>query len=309
MRLKEFRGVIFVLLAATLWGGLGPITNFMSGYRLSAYDIALVRLGVGAHLLGGVIMVRGGGQFRIGLRGLVFCGIIGLISQGLFNIFFFNAVIRIGITAGVVMLYTSPAFALIFTRIFRRSRLTFLKITAILLTFTGSYLTVTGGRGLSMNMDLLGIVMGLLAGATYGALPVFNSFISGREDNLTIMFYSFAAGALVVLPFAEPRSIVREMVAAPELLGAGVVLGLLPTIVSHFVFLEAGKVLEAFKVSLLANFEVVVAASLAYWIFNENLGGVKIAGIILVITGSVIPNIPFLEKKTLEKKFLKSYNK
>lgn len=290
MKERELRGYLCVLLAAFFWGLLGIMANFARSYGLGAYETSFMRLFFGAAILGGGMLIGKPGTFRVGRRALLFCLIIGVISQGLFNIFYFTSIIELGITAGVIMLYTSPAFTLIFSRVFLGAPLSKIKIFAIGVTFTGSILTVSGGR-FDMNYSMIGIIAGFLAGATYGILPVFNSMVSSKVEAVTIMYYSFLAGLMVVTPFTDLGRIYTSLLMDYRVVVLGVALGFLPTVASHFAFLEASKRLETFEISILANFEVVVAATTAYLIYSEPLGGARIAGIILVISGALLPEV------------------
>ncbi len=306
MRERELRGYLCVLMAAFFWGLLGIMANFAGSYGLGAYETSFMRLFFGAVILGGGMLVLKPGTFRVDRRVLLFCMVIGVISQGLFNIFYFTSIIELGITAGVIMLYTSPAFTLIFSRIFLGAPLTRIKIFAIGVTFTGSILTVSGGD-FHMNYSTLGIAAGFLAGATYGILPVFNNMVSSKVEAPTIMYYSFLAGLLVVTPFTDLGRIYTSLTLDYRVILVGAALGFFPTVASHFAFLEASKRLETFEISILANFEVVVAATTAYLIYSEPLGGARVAGIILVISGALLPEV--YKKISKDQKKLEQNNK
>ena len=297
MKERELKGYFCVLLAAFFWGLLGIMARFAGRYGLGAYETSFMRLFFGVTILGGGMAIGKPGAFRIDRKGLLFCVVVGIISQGLFNIFYFTSIIELGITAGVIMLYTSPAFTLIFSKIFLGVPLTRIKIFAIGVTFTGSILTVSGGR-FDMSYSIIGIAAGFMAGATYGILPVFNSMISSKLEAVTIMCYSFLAGLLVVTPFTDLGQIYTSLLLDYRVILVGLALGFLPTVASHFVFLEASKRISTFEISILANFEVVVAATTAYLIYSEPLGAVRVAGIILVISGALLPE---MYKKNLKR--------
>jgi|GEM_PF-914890 len=291
MEMKGFKGGFLVITAAVFWGLLGGMANFMKNYGISAYEIAFIRLFFGSLLLGIYLISRDPAAFKVSKKNLFMCVIMGFVSQGLFNIFYFNSIIKLGITAGVIMLYTAPAFTLVFSRIFLGTKLSRRRVGAIVVTFTGAVLTVSGGQKIGVTLDAAGIAAGVLSGATYGILPVFNKVVSSKARNNTVMFYSFITGALVVAPLANLRELSHIVTGDMKVFMMAVGLGLFPTIVSHFLFLEASKLIEAFKISILANFEVVVAVTLACTLYGDELGAVRVAGIILVISGTLIPSI------------------
>jgi len=298
MRERDFKAYLYVLLAAFFWGLLGVMVSFIGKFGLGAYEASFLRLFFGVIILGGGMVMKAPGAFRLGRKELLLCLILGVVSQGLFNIFYFTSIIKLGITAGVIMLYTSPAFTLIFSKLILGTPLTKIKLIAIGVTFTGSILTVSGGK-FGMNYSIVGITVGFLAGASYGLLPVFNKVISSRIRAVTIMYYSFLAGLLVVTPFTDIGKIYASFFTDYRVVLMGISLGFFPTIASHFAFLEASKRLETFEISIMANFEVVVAATTAYFIYSEPMGIVRIAGVVLVISGALLPEV--INKKNLKR--------
>lgn len=287
----DLKGYFYVGISAFFWGTLGLIATIMKERGFSSFDIAFMRLFFGIFLLFFMICFSDKRKFNIDRKTLLFCLLMGVINQGFFNIFYFSSVIRVGITTGVVLLYTSPVFTMIFSRIINKEKLTIKKIISIIMAFTGCLLTVTGRNFQNFQGDIIGIIYGISAGICYGILPVFNSRVVDKYHTDTIMFYSFFSGVLVILPFIHISQMLVIFLENRETIFIGVGLGFFPTILSHLFFIRSLKYLEPVKVSIAANFEVVVAALTSLLIYHEKLEGLKLLGIILVIGASIFPNL------------------
>jgi len=287
----DLKGYFYVGISAFFWGTLGLIATTMKSKGFSSFDIAFMRLFFGLTLLFLMICFSDKRKFKIDRKTLLFCLMMGVINQGFFNIFYFSAIIRVGITTGVILLYTAPIFTMVFSRIITKEKLTIKKFLSIIMAFTGCLLTVTGGNFQDFQGNIIGIIYGILAGISYGILPVFNSRVVDKYHSDTIMFYSFFSGLLIILPFIQIPQMLTVFSENRETIFIGVGLGFFPTIISHLFFIRSLKYLEPVKASIAANFEVVVAALTAFLIYHEKLEGLKLLGILLVIGATIFPNL------------------
>ncbi|WP_319371566.1 EamA family transporter [uncultured Ilyobacter sp.] len=289
--IENSKGYILVFLAAFFWGTLGILVKYMENKGFAVYDIAFLRSFFGLSILSIFIFFRDRKKTVIDKKGFISCSLIGLINQGFFNIFYFSAIIKTGMTTGVILLYTAPSFALIFSRILLGDRFTKEKFLAMIMAFTGCFFVVTGGSFSEVRIDTLGVFMGIAAGATYGILPVFNKKVFDKYHFLTIMFYSFLSGTITLSFFADLTRIIEIFKINNFTIFMGVLLGFFPTLVSHLCFLNATRYIEAFKISITANFEVIIVAVTAYLIYGEKLSKTKFLGMVLVMGATVIPQI------------------
>ena len=292
------RGYFSVGISVFFWGTLGLIVTTMKGKGFSSFDTAFIRLFFGFTILSIMICFSDRKKFKIEKKGLLFCLMMGLITQGLFNLFYFSAIIKTGITTGVILLYNAPIFTMLFSRIVNKEKLTMEKALSIIMAFIGCLLTVTGGNFQNFQGDLTGIILGILAGAAYGVLPVFNSRVADKYHSHTILFYSFLSGLLVILPFIRISKILILFLSHRETIFIGAGLGFFPTILSNLFFIRALKYLEPVNISIAANLEVVIAALTAFLVYHEKLQGLKILGMLLVMGAAILPKLLSSENST-----------
>jgi len=284
-------GYIYVILAAAFWGSLGVVVTYLKDAGFNSYEIAFFRLFFATILMFMYIFFSDRKKFEISGKKLMFCLLVGVISQGLFNLFYFGSIVRVGITTGVILLYTAPIFTMLFARIFNGIKLSKQNIISIILCFTGCFFIVTNGSIDHFNGDVVGVILGILAAMSYGILPVFNKNLPKEIDPYTLIFYSFLAGVLVIVPQINPLESLKNLFQDKSMILLGLGFGFFPTILSHLFFIKAIKYLDPVRVSIVANFEVVVASCVGFFVYGEELGIIKIIGMILIIAASTLPSI------------------
>lgn len=284
-------GYILVILAGVFWGSLGIVVTYLKDAGFNSYEIAFFRLFFATVLMFIYIFFNDRKKFIISRKKLIFCLLVGIISQGLFNLFYFGSIVRVGITTGVILLYTAPIFTMLFARVFNGTVLTKINIISIVLCFTGCFFIVTNGSINNFVGDTVGIILGILAGMSYGILPIFNKNLPEGIDPYTLMFYSFLAGVLVISSQINPVESLGTLMQDKSMVILGLGFGFFPTILSHLFFLKAIKYLDPIRVSVVANFEVMVASCLGFFVYGEELGVIKIIGMVLIIIASTLPSL------------------
>jgi drug/metabolite transporter (DMT)-like permease len=206
MKNEQNKGYLMVLTAGTLWGTIGLFATILNNLGMEPFPVAFYRLLFASLLLMPVLLWQGKGfsLFRISRKGLISCLLVGIVSQGIYNLCYMNAIKLGGMATASVLLYTAPVFVALMSRIFFREPLSKNVLIAIAINICGCILTVTGGNFSEISLSVFGIVMGVLAGFTYGTLPVFSRLGADDEDPYTSAFYGLAFGAVALFFMVRP---------------------------------------------------------------------------------------------------------
>ncbi len=191
MELKKKFGFLFILGAGSLWGFLGLTCKTLVGYGFLPFDISFFRLFLGSLFILIYLSIKDFNLLKIDQKGLIFTALIGLVSQTLANGFYFYAIDKTTITTAVVLLYTAPIFTSIISKFIYKEQFTVLKIFSIFLCVTGVFFTATGGDIHTLQLNSVGLIIGVLAGLMFGLMPILNKSIIGQYNSWTILFYSF----------------------------------------------------------------------------------------------------------------------
>lgn len=238
-----------------------------------------------------VILATGGTRLlQIDSKGLLVCAVLGIVCQALFNYAYTEAISSIGIATAAVLLYTSPVFVSIMSRIFFKEAIGARKVAGLFINIVGCALTVTGGNLGTVDFLGYGVLIGIAAGFLYSLLTIFGTIVKDY-DTTTVTFYSFLFAAVTMGFTANPWS---EMAAAlsPSFVVTAFAYGLITAVVAYFVYMRGLSMnLETSKVPVIASVETVVAAIIGFAVFQEDISFGKVVGIGLVLASIAIMNL------------------
>ncbi len=282
--------IFLVLLSALLWGTLGVFVTFLRQAGFSTMQIVFLRAAVSVVLLALIILIRDRSRFRIKLRDFwIFIG-TGLVSFTLFTVCNQIAMRLCSLSIAAALLYTSPAFIMIFSAIIFRERLTGAKLISIAVTVFGCFL-VSGMLTPGAVISVPGVLAGVASGLCYGLYSIFGRFGVEKYDTLTVTFYTFLLASAASLPFADFASMPAVLSSAewvlPLVCAFGPITCLLP-----YLFYTAGLAgLEPGTAGILATLEPVVSALLSVIVFHEEMNWQKVLGIVCILGSVVIVNL------------------
>lgn len=297
------KGYMMILAAGALWGTIGLFSTLLNNLGMDPAAVAFYRLLSASLLLIPLLLLKGPGLrlFRISKRGLLSCALIGFISQALYNLCYMQAIRLGGMGTAAVLLYTSPVFVAVLSRIFFKEPLGRRKLLAIAVNILGCLLTVTGSDFSGLSLAGSGVVMGVLAGLTYGTMPVFSRIGADEEDPFTSSFYGLALGALCLFFLVRPYRAELAAPFSPQIILVLLGFGLIPSLVAYVIYFRGlNRCKETSLVPVLASVETVAAALIGLAVFGQPLDASKIAGMILVLLSIVLMSAG--PQKTVEAK-------
>lgn len=285
--MQHLKGYIMIAIAGSLWGTVGLFGKIFFAYGFDPKLVVFCRLFVGFLIMFIFIYIKDKKLLKFDKRGLKYTALIGFFSQALFNLLYFETIKRTTIATAVILLYTAPIFLIIMGRIFYKELLTPIKISALVLCITGCFLTVTGGSLETLNINSLGVLMGIGAGFTYALVTIISKAIIYDYHPLTIILYSFLFGWIFLVPFSHPMNLLYVNYNLP-IIASIVGLGLIPTVLSYIFYITGLSYgVEASKAGIICSLEIVVSVIISYLFFKEVILGVKLLGILMAL-GSIL---------------------
>jgi len=282
------RSVMWVVLAASLWGTTGTAAFFL-GADVSPLAIGAVTMGVG-----GVLLALWGGTATLALwrdpnsRVLLIAGAIGTI---VYPLAFYSGMATAGIALGnVIALGLGPLTAALLEWGVDRRRPSLSWWIASSVALAGIALMAVAkvelGGGRPGNVAL-GVGLAAVAGLAYGAYTyVFGKLADRGHSPRAVAGGVFGAGAPILLVVLIVTG--APLVATPERLGIVVYLVLGPMVIAYLAFTAALRTLRASTVATIALIEPVIATALAVLVVGEVLGSSAVVGIVLVLVSLVV---------------------
>lgn len=276
------RGYLFILLAAALWGVIGPISRLAFQEGVAPLEVAFWRATLTWLFFAVHALLTG--RVRMAPRDLPMAALFGLTGVTCFYGFYQIAVNGGGAALAAVLLYTAPAWVAVMSRIVFKERMTPIKLTALVLTLLGvAGVSAGGDAGAAAAAGPAAVGAGLASGFCYALYYIFGKHFSGRYTSPNLFLYLLPIGALGLLPWVEFSH------KTPTAWLALFLLALLSTYGAYYCYYIGIQHLEATRAAITATMEPVVAAVVAFFWWGEfftplgYLGGALILASVLLM--------------------------
>lgn len=290
------KNYIKIGLAGVFWGTLGLFGKTLESYGLSSEMIAFSRLFSGFLILAIIFAIKDPKVLKIDRSGLWSCFVIGIVSQGIFNLSYFGSIKLVGTFTAVVLLYFSPVIMFFLGTFMYREKASKKKIFAVCVCLIGCIYGVTGGDFSTLQSNTLGIILGLLAALTYSLMPALSKKTTSKYNPFTIIIYSFMFGAIMLIPFAKPISSVMTIEDKSAFLVIPL-FGLIASSIPYCLYIPSLHNVQVSKLGVIASVELVVSIIIAVLFLKEPMSmgkmvgaGIIMASILIMNTNIELPN-------------------
>jgi drug/metabolite transporter (DMT)-like permease len=284
---KKTKGYILVIVAGILWSTTGLFGNRLMAEGFIPEQVAFIRLFIGFLVLLIYSIIKNPRILNINKTILIYCVMIGIISQAGFNLFYFKAMDSLGVSVAAILLYTSPVFLALFSKIVFKESLNTNKILSLIICFTGSTLAVTGGSLDLSNLSSVGLSLGILSAVTYAIMSIISKKALNECSATTILLYGFLFGAILMMPLAKPLGIIHtaNFTVLPYIIG----LGSISAAGAYICYVEGiGKNIDLSIAGILASGELIGSVIIGWVLLGENFSLIKLLGVILMIIAALI---------------------
>ena len=276
----QIKGILFIAMAAVLWGLLGPISRLALSEGIAPLEIAFWR-GVLAWVLFGGQAVWAG-QTSLNTRDIPALFLFALTGVAMFYGSFQLSVQSGGAALAAVLLYTAPAWVAVMARIFFMEPLTYVKLSAVALTIAGVACISLGSQGLDGTVSIPAVLFGLTAGFCYSMYYVLGKPFSKGYTAPNLFLYILPAGSLLLAPFVpfSPKT--------PVAWAALAAIAFVCTYCAYHCYYAGLKLLQASRASIVATLEPVAAAVVAYVWWGETFSLLGWLGAAAILAGVLL---------------------
>jgi drug/metabolite transporter (DMT)-like permease len=272
------RGYLLVAIGAAMFALGGNLARYMLDDGVSALRLSQLRSAGSLLLLGGVLALTRPELMRVRRADVPQLAFLGICGLALVHATYYAAIDRLEIGVALVIQYMAPLLLLVWLRFRHGRRLARSLWGAVALSIAGCALVVRaydpGG------LDRLGVAYAAGAALTFAIYMVASERAGHRYESVTTLLWAFAFASLfwaVVqpwwsFPFGE----------VDFLLGLGVIV--IGTLLPFICVVAALRHLPAPRVAVAATLEPVLAAVFAWWLHDEHLALIQLAGGALVLT-------------------------
>jgi drug/metabolite transporter (DMT)-like permease len=279
------RGYALAAAAATLWALNGNLARYLLDDGVSAARLAQLRSAGSWVILLALLSLRRRDLLSVDRRKLPALAFLGVAGLATVHATYFLAIQRLQIGVAVTIQYLAPLLLLLWLRVAYGRRLRPSLWGAVGLSIAGCFLVVRAYDAGSLD--------GLGVAAAFGATVSFAVYLVGSEragrdhEPVTTLFWAFGFASLFWAVAAPWWGFPFSELASPAhvLLAAGVVV--VGTLVPFICMVAALRHIPAPRAAVVATLEPALAAVFAWFMHDERLAGLQIAGGIAVIAAVI----------------------
>jgi drug/metabolite transporter (DMT)-like permease len=296
------KGVLLVGLGATSYGMLATFVKLayadkgMTGLPFTPAEV------ISAQFILGILVVllinafqkakKGTEVIKASKKNITQLMIAGT-STGLTSIFYYLAVKYIPVSIGIVLLMQTVWMGVLLEIILEKRRPSTIKIIAVGIVLFGTVLATNLLQN-KVDLDWRGIVLGLLAAASFTTTMFSANKIATDVSSAQRSLYMLLGGAIIVFIFALYTQVTP--INYDIFFKWGILLALFGTVIPP-ILMNAGFPFTGIGLgSIVASLELPVSVSMAFMILNEEVVLSQWIGIVLIIFAIVIMNIQFQKK-------------
>lgn len=210
----------------------------------------------------------------------------GISWFGVYNLALNASEQRIDAATAAMLVQVGPILIALLAAAFLGESLTSWFVVGMVVAFGGVVVIGTAMR-YQAGADVLGVMLALLAAATYAIGVVCQKVLLGRLSGLEVTCYACWIGALVCLPWAGDLVDVVST-SSTGTLALIVYLGLFPTAIAFTTWAYALRHTPAGKQAITTFLVPVIAVVLAWWLLDEVPPALVFVGGALCIIGVVL---------------------
>jgi drug/metabolite transporter (DMT)-like permease len=209
---------------------------------------------------------------------------------------FFQAINVSNVAIGLLSFSSFPLFTAILEPLLLHQRPSRIQIVAALLILPGIFLLVPSFT--LQNQTTLGVMWGVLSGASFALLSVTNRWLGRTYSSLMISLYQDGIAALVLLPIFFFTATGTSW--TPQTLLILIILGVVCTALAHTLFIASMRDITAQTASLLASLEPVWGIIFGIVLLGAIPTARTLIGGAIIISATLLPGIMALVSSRLK---------
>ena len=291
---KQLRGLVTANVAVLLFGLAGVLG------KLSLLPAPMIVFG--RSFFAGLVLLAVCWFRHISLRPKQSRDAYLLLGQGVLLALhwtaFFQAINVSNVAIGLLSFSSFPLFTAILEPLLLHQRPSRIQIIAALLILPGIYLLVPSFS--LQNQTTLGVMWGVLSGASFALLSVTNRWLGRTYSSLMISLYQDGIAAIVLLPiffFTATGSF-----WTPHALLILFILGVVCTALAHTLFIASMRDITAQTASLLASLEPVWGIIFGILLLGAIPTARTLLGGAIIISATLLPGIVAVVSSSLKRR-------
>ena len=283
-KLSKLAGYLFVSFGALLMGVADIIIKRLLDTEIDIVDLVAMRdiFGFFFLFLGAILFAPD--TLKIAGRDIIFLFSYGIIGIAMLHLFGIWSVKVNSVSMGIILLYTSPLFILLWSAASRIERLYRYEIIAAALVLAGIVLAFQAYDTQKFRAYRFGLFVGICSAIIFAFSTIWGKRGVQRLRPLTVSVYGMGAAAAFWLLTGSP---IRFLAAKHDLStwSALFLVAILGSLFMPVFYLIGLRSISAAEANLTASLEQVFAMGLSYAVLQERFAIIQFGGLGMIVAG------------------------
>jgi len=278
---SKFLGYSYVAAAAIIWGSNGVIVNWVP---YDAYTIAFFRVLFASLTLLPIVLLTRKSETMSAVRSWRVMLSLGLLLALGWTLLF-HSMKLIAIANAVLLNYTAPIFVALLAPLFLKEKLEKSTLLALAISVAG-IVVISYQQNLQISdLNLLGVILGLLAGLTYAGFIILSKRALSSFSSQVVAFYSYSVASIFLFPFVIGTDLSLDLASWILLL----VLGVFNTGFAVTLYLKGLGMVKAQKAVVFTYLEPASAVVFGFlFLAQQPTSLMLVGGFLILIAGYIV---------------------
>lgn len=276
------RGYLSILGATLFWGISATVAKLLFAQKVDTLVLVQTRITLSCAVLLLYFLFFHRDLLRIRLRDLYRFALLGLIGIAGSNFTYYFTIRETNVATAILMQYLAPVFVLLYAAFTREEELTFVKITAGVVSLAGCFLAIAGKDLSIFQISNIGLLSGFASALCWGFTNIWLRHLLKDYKVWTVLIYAFLSASVFWLFVNPPWNLVEAHYSSGQW-GTFFLFAVISILIPHSLYFSGMRHLTASRGIITATFEPIVAIGSAYIILGEALSPIQLLGAVLVI--------------------------
>jgi len=275
------------MLGAVLWAVSGTVAKSLFLAGVTPFGLVQIRVILSSALMAAAFGIFSKSLLRIRLRDVPYFALLGCVGMAFAQGAYLYAISKIQVAAAILLQYMAPSLVAIFSILFWKERLTFLKTAALVLAFCGCYLVVGAYNLQLVRMNRLGIMSGLASAVAFAIYSLMGERGMHRYSPWTVLFYAMSFASLTWHILYPPFHYINAGYSGAQWASIFYI-AVAGTILPFGLYLMGINYIRSTRASITATLEPISAGFIAFFVLGEAMEPLQMFGGALVISAIVV---------------------
>ncbi|MEV0587387.1 EamA family transporter [Nonomuraea sp. NPDC050310] len=293
----RYAGLLLALISSWCFAFSGPMAKFLNAAGLAPLESVWLRMAGAGVLMVALLALFRPAALRIPRDKLGFFAAYALVAVAGVQALYFVAITRLPVGVALLLEFTAPVMVVLWVRFVRRVRLPRVAYAGALVAFVGLAIVTEFWAG--MRLDLIGVLLGLAAGACCAAYFLLSDSFGEDVDPLGLVAWGMLGASLLLVPFAQPWSLPWTALGEQVTLGGNTLpawgayawMIVVATAVAYCLGVNAVRRLSAAVGATVATLEVIFGAIVAWFLLGQQLTRFQVIGGLIVLSGALLAQL------------------